>query len=205
MPRRVSTVAGVPRSSLSTRALEHLRRVVQVIHAQSVAIEGATGLTGPQFWALREVARARDGITLGELARRLALHKANAGRLADRLARKRLVTRETPPDDRRVVLVRVTAAGLRKSEIPVSAPPQADLVSRLERLPERDLESIEHALSRLVQLLGAESEDPGPLFESSAPADTVEGEGAAPAPRAARKPLSDQAARRGGPRRRPAR
>lgn len=167
MPRRVS-VPGVSQSSLSIRALEHLRRVVQVIHAQSVAIEGATGLTGPQFWALREVARARDGITVGELARRLALHKANAGRLAERLARKRLVTRETPPDDRRVVLVRITAAGLRKAEIPVSAPPQADLMARLEGLPARDLESIEDALSRLVKLLGAEGEEPNPLFESRA-------------------------------------
>lgn len=184
MPRRVSA----PTSSLSTRALEHLRRVVQVIHTQSVAIESATGLTGPQFWALREVARARDGITLGELARRLALHKANAGRLADRLARKRLVTRETPPDDRRVVLVRVTAAGLRKAETSVEAPPQADLMSRLDELPERDLASIERALARLVELLGAAGEEPGPLFEPGA---------------TARK--SPGAPRRGGPRRRPAR
>jgi MarR family transcriptional regulator, 2-MHQ and catechol-resistance regulon repressor len=186
MSRRVSTIRG-PKASLSSKALEHLRRVVQVIHAQSVAIESATGLTGPQFWALREVARARDGITLGELARRLALHKANAGRLADRLARKRLITRETPPDDRRVVLVRITAAGLCKSEIPVSAPPQADLLSRLEALPGRDLSAIEHALSRLVTLLGAEGEEAGPLFESRGRSE-----------RAHSTP-------RGGPRRRPAR
>jgi len=153
-------------SSLSSRALEHLRRIVQAIHTQSAAIEAATGLTGPQFWALREVARERDGITLSELARRLALHKANAGRLADRLASKRLLTRETPPTDRRVVLVRVTAAGLRQSELPVSAPPQAHLLSRLEDLPPREQRAIERSLGRLVELLGAGGEEVSPLFEA---------------------------------------
>src|SRR5688572_67458 len=117
MARRTS---GSSSADLSTKTLGHLRRIVQAIHTQSVVIEAATGLTGPQLWALREVARAKDGITLGELARRLALHKANAGRLADRLARKRLVTRETPPDDRRVVLVRATATGRKKAQASVS-------------------------------------------------------------------------------------
>lgn len=162
MPRAVS------KASLSVRALDHVRRVVQAIHGQSVAIEQATGLTGPQFWALREVARSKDGLSLGELAERLALHKANAGRLADRLATKRLVTRETPPDDRRVVLVRVTAAGLERAELPVTAPPQAHLLARLEALPARELASIEGALERLVELLGVEAAEAAPMFEDRA-------------------------------------
>lgn len=161
MPRR-GTVDPI---QLSVRTLEHLRRIVQAIHSQSVAIEAATGLTGPQFWALREVARARDGLTLGELARRLALHKANAGRLADRLARRRYITRETPPDDRRVVVVRATAAGLKKAEVHVAAPPQAHLLRTLEGLQRDELTRIEGALARLVQLLGAEDAEAGPLFE----------------------------------------
>jgi DNA-binding MarR family transcriptional regulator len=162
--RRTSPTA--TRSAVPARALDHLRRVVQAIHSQSVAIEGATGLTGPQFWALREVAAVKDGMTLGELARRLALHKANAGRLADRLATKRLITRETPPDDRRVVLVRATAAGVRRSELPVSAPPQADLLARLASLPAAEARSIERSLARLVELLGVEGGEAPPLFDA---------------------------------------
>ncbi len=161
-------MARASNAKLSVRALEHVRRVVQAIHGQSVAIEQATGLTGPQFWALREVARSKEGLSLGELAERLALHKANAGRLADRLATKRLVTRETPPDDRRVVLVRITAAGLERSKLPVDAPPQANLVSRLEALPAGELAAIEGALRHLVELLGVEAVEPGPLFEERA-------------------------------------
>jgi DNA-binding MarR family transcriptional regulator len=165
MPSRLTSPTPT-RGAVPARALEHLRRVVQAIHSQSAAIETATGLTGPQFWALREVARVKDGMTLGELARRLALHKANAGRLADRLATKRLITRETPPDDRRVVLVRATAAGLRRSELPVSAPPQADLLARLESLPRGEAEEIERSLARLVELLGVEAGEAPPLFEA---------------------------------------
>jgi len=131
-----------------------------------VAIEAATGLTGPQFWALREVAREEDGITLSELARRLALHRANAGRLADRLAGKQLLTRQASPSDRRVVVVRATAAGRRQSELPVSAPPQARLLSRLEDLPVGEQESIERSLGRLVELLEVEAGEAPPLFEA---------------------------------------
>lgn len=132
-----------------------------------MAIESATGLSGPQFWALKEVASAPDGLTLGELAERLALHKANAGRLADRLARRRLVTRTTPADDRRVVRVKVTAKGLERAELPISAPPQAHLLARLESLPPAELRALERSLARLVELLGADGEEPGPLFDDA--------------------------------------
>lgn len=152
----------------AARALDHVRRVVKAIHSHSVAIEVATGLSGPQFWALKEVAGVPDGLTLGELAERLALHKANAGRLADRLARRRLVRRETPAADRRVVRVKVTRRGLEKAELPVSAPPQADLLARLAELPASELQAIERALARLVELLGAAADEPGLMFDERA-------------------------------------
>lgn len=153
------------RAEVTARALEHLRRIVQALHEDAVAVEEATGLTAPQFWALREVVRAGDGITVGELARRLALHKANAGRLVERLARQRLVRRETPEDDRRVVIVRPTAAGLRRCQLPIPAPPQERLRARLERLPAAKRDELVRALERLVTLLGAEDLEPAPMFE----------------------------------------
>jgi DNA-binding MarR family transcriptional regulator len=162
MPRRTPRVTAVPASS---RALEHLRRIIQAIHSQSAVIEAATGLTGPQFWALREIARAEDGISLGDLAQRLALHKANAGRLAERLARKRLISRETPADDRRMVIVRATVTGRRKSALHVATPPQAVLLARLDELPAAELDAIEGALGRLVELLGVEGEEAAPMFD----------------------------------------
>jgi DNA-binding MarR family transcriptional regulator len=154
------------RAEVTTLALEHLRRIVQALHEDAVAISEATGLSAPQFWALREVVRADDdGLTLSELARRLALHKANAGRLVERLARQRLVRRETPADDRRVVIVRPTAAGVRRCQLPIPAPPQERLRARLERLSAAKRDELVRALERLVELLGAEALEPAPLFE----------------------------------------
>lgn len=146
-------------------ALEHLRRIVQALHEDAVAIEAATGLTGPQFWALREVVQASDGLTLTQLARRLALHKANAGRLVERLARQRLVRRDTTPDDRRVVIVRATAAGMRRCQLPIPAPPQERLRARLERATAAQRDGIVRALEQLSRFLGADELEPAPMFE----------------------------------------
>src|SRR5687767_1519070 len=117
----------------AARTLANVRRIVHAIHAQSTAIESTAGVTGAQLWVLRELARAEQGVlTLSEIAQKLALHRANAGRLVERLADKRLVKRETPAHDRRVVLVRLTKAGEARLRRPVAGPPQADLLARLE-------------------------------------------------------------------------
>jgi MarR family transcriptional regulator for hemolysin len=155
------------RADLTARSLGHLRRIIHAIHTRSAGIEAATGLTGPQLWALSEVVRAPEGVTLSELARRLALHKANAGRLVDRLVTKRLVRRETPPSDRRVVVVHATAAGRRRAHAAGQGPPQARLLSELEGLGRAELAGIEKALARLVALLGAEEVEGAPLFDQA--------------------------------------
>ncbi len=118
-----------PSADLPSAVLAHVRRIIHAIHAQSAAIESHVGLTGPQFWALREIATASDdGLSLGDIARRLALHPANAGRLVDRLAAKDLVTRAGDARDKRVVVVRATSAGKKLVLTPVGAPAQAGLL-----------------------------------------------------------------------------
>lgn len=153
----------------ASRVLGHLRRIIHAIHRQSAAIEASTGLTGPQLWALREIALSDEGVTLGDLARRLALHKANAGRLVDRLASRRLVTRGSVPGDGRSVLVRATSKGRRQAVAPVGGPLQADLLARLGDLPPAQVERIDRALVRLVLLVGAEGVEPLPLFDGERP------------------------------------
>jgi DNA-binding MarR family transcriptional regulator len=144
--------------------LVHLRKVFHALHARSAYVEAALGLTGPQFWALREVARSEGGVTLGQLARRLVLHPANAGRLVERLSGRRLVRRERSATDRRVVIVRATTMGRRLAERLTVVPPQADLLAELERLEPAKIEEIEQAVAQLVLLLGAEEVEPRSLF-----------------------------------------
>jgi DNA-binding MarR family transcriptional regulator len=169
-------------SEAAGSVLSNLRRIIHAIHAQSSAIESALGLTGPQLWALREIARDEAGVMLGEIARRLSVHRANAGRIVERLVAKGFVDCRTPDDDRRRVIVRATAAGRRCVSRKVAVPPQADLVTRVAQLLPRDVARIDRALSDLVKLLGAEEIEPTPLFE-----DTAEGSPAS-STRAKRRP-----------------
>lgn len=171
---RSRTAAGPARGA--PLVLTQLRQIVRAIQEQSASIEATVGLTGPQLWALREINGSPGGLSLGELAQRLVLHKANAGRLAERLGKRGLVHAERPASDRRVVLVRVTPEGRRIAERPVAGPPQASLLARLDRLPAKELADLRATLARLVQLLGAESVEPGPLFEDGATPGAAPGE-----------------------------
>jgi DNA-binding MarR family transcriptional regulator len=150
-------------------ALTNLRRIVHAIQAQSTRIESAVGLTGPQLWALREINGAVGGLPVGQIGRKLVLHKASAGRIVDKLATLGLVQTERPPNDLRVVLARITQKGRRLAETAVQGPAQADLVTRLERLPADEIEEISRMLERIVELLGAEAVEATPLFEDRAP------------------------------------
>lgn len=150
---------------VAARALAHLRRIVHAIHAQSARIESALGLTGPQLWALREVARSPEGISLGAIAERLALHKATAGRIVERLIARRLVRGGRPAWDRRIFLVVATPRGAKLARRAVANPAQADLLSKLERLDAARLRRLERALAGIVALIGAEDVAPEPLFE----------------------------------------
>lgn len=81
----------------------------------SEAAARAVGLTPRQHQALLGIKAASDGETtsMSQLADFLILRHNSTVGLIDRLEAARLVTRMTDPDDRRRVLVRLTAAGKR--------------------------------------------------------------------------------------------
>lgn len=73
----------------------------------------SVGLTPQQHQALLAIKGfpGRDSITIGELAERLQIRHHSAVGLADRLASQGLVAREQAPDDKRQVLLSLTARG----------------------------------------------------------------------------------------------
>jgi DNA-binding MarR family transcriptional regulator len=73
----------------------------------------AAGLTPQKHQALLAIKGypGRDCVTVGELAERLQIRHHSAVELVDRLSAESLVTRSTPPKDRRLVLVQLTRAG----------------------------------------------------------------------------------------------
>jgi DNA-binding MarR family transcriptional regulator len=70
-------------------------------------------VTLPRFDLLAQLDRTPDGMTLGELSRRMMVTNGNITGLVARLEEQGLVRRRTSPHDRRSQFVSLTAAGRR--------------------------------------------------------------------------------------------
>jgi DNA-binding MarR family transcriptional regulator len=110
------------------------------------------GVTGPQIWALRNIA-AHDKVAVGELAESMYLHISTVSGVIDRLEGQELVTRERNDDDRRVVHLRITPRGM---DILQKAPeaPRSKLLVGVQRLPDSDLMAMHRSVRQLTRILG---------------------------------------------------
>jgi DNA-binding MarR family transcriptional regulator len=70
-------------------------------------------ITLPRFDLLAQLERAPQGMTLGELSRRMMVSNGNITGLVDRLASQGLILRRPAPNDRRVQMVSLTPEGRR--------------------------------------------------------------------------------------------
>jgi DNA-binding MarR family transcriptional regulator len=95
-------------NSLAAEVEAVVRAVPEIVRAAQAPRGSATRELGvPQVRALIQLARA-DGMTMGELARRMGVSCAAATQIADQLVALGLMVRERPDWDRRVVVVRLT-------------------------------------------------------------------------------------------------
>ncbi len=138
--------------------INNLRRVFQVVNEQSKKIEFTTGLTGPQLWAVKVIAESGP-IRISDLAGKMFVHPATVVGIIDRLEDHGMVARVRSREDRRVVEVDLTDSG---RELVSKAPQVAQglLVSGLEDLSGKNLESIASGLNQLVKILGAQKLPP---------------------------------------------
>jgi DNA-binding MarR family transcriptional regulator len=144
--------------------VDNLRRIFQAVHVHSSRAKREAGLTGPQLWAIRVIAQSAP-LRVSELAGKMYLHPATVVGILDRLESAGLVARTRSRQDRRVVHVELTKAGL---ELVEKAPEVAQglLVSGLETLPLQRLNSISEGLADMVRLLGAQALPPKLLLSS---------------------------------------
>lgn len=112
--------------------------------------------TLPRFDLLAQLDRAPDGLTMGDLSRRLMVSNGNVTGLIDRLVSEGLVARHPAPGDRRAQLVRLTAAGKRAFDAmtPAHAGWIDDMLSGLDRA---DMTALFDLLARLKTSLTAEA------------------------------------------------
>jgi DNA-binding MarR family transcriptional regulator len=90
-----------------------------------------------------------------DLSRALGATPANVTGIVDRLEEKELVERTREDDDRRKVLLRLTAAGAEMAGS-LRGPMEDKLSRGLGALPPREIAQIRRALDSLIDLLGSE-------------------------------------------------
>lgn len=69
------------------------------------------GITLPRFDLMAQLEREPNGLTMGELSRRMMVTGGNVTTIVDQLEREQLVQRQESPGDRRAYAVHLTPAG----------------------------------------------------------------------------------------------
>lgn len=106
------------------------------------------GITLPRFDLLAQLDRAGEGLTMGELSRRLMVTNGNVTGLIDRLVGEGLVARTPAPHDRRAQVVRLTPAG--KQAFDSMIPKHQDFIAaRFQGLPRAELAELHRLLGKL--------------------------------------------------------
>lgn len=106
------------------------------------------GITLPKFDLLSQLDRAGEGLTMGELSRRLMVTNGNVTGLIDRLVAEGLVARQPAPHDRRAHLVRLTPAG--KQAFDAMIPKHQDFIAeRFDGLSRAELAELHRLLGKL--------------------------------------------------------
>lgn len=110
-------------------------------------------VTLPQFDLLSQLQREPDGLRLSDLSRRMMVTPGNLTGLVDRLVGDGQIAREQMPDDRRVVVVRMTAKG--QSDFARMAEAHQDWIAKLfAGLAPEDLALLTKELAALKKSVG---------------------------------------------------
>lgn len=136
------------RSDDVARILDALRQIVRELRLASRAAEQEVGVHGAQLYALRQLA---DGplTSLTELAERTHTDISSVSVVVSRLVEQGLVARQTASDDRRRLTLGLTARG--RAVVKRAPEPGASRVLRAaDRLNDREIRSLAHALSKLA-------------------------------------------------------
>lgn len=128
--------------------LVQFRLVVRSMRKHYQSVERQCGVTGAQLWAMAEI-QAAPRMTVGQLARDLAIHQSTASNIVADLERAGLVSRARPREDQRVVRLTLTAEGrrvMRRAPRPLRGALQEALMS----LPPARLAALNRDLGSLI-------------------------------------------------------
>jgi DNA-binding MarR family transcriptional regulator len=107
--------------------------------------------TLPRFDMLAQLdAAGDDGLTMGELSRRLMVTNGNLTGLTNRLVKEKLVTRSTVAHDRRTQRIRLTGSG-RKAWEKMAAGHRSWIEKMFNDMKDNEVENLYRLVGRLKQ------------------------------------------------------
>jgi DNA-binding MarR family transcriptional regulator len=103
-----------PFRSLEEEVVVNVIRTAEYVGSRGAEVFKRADLTPTQYNALRILRGAgEEGLSCREIGDRMVTKDSDVTRLLDRLERRGLISRERPAQNRRLVLTRITAEGLR--------------------------------------------------------------------------------------------
>lgn len=136
------------RGEAALEVLKAFRILVRAAQHHSQRVERLTGISGAQLWAIQEIADA-DGIRVGGLARRMALHQSTTSNILDGLEEKGLVRRTRSASDQRVVSLSLTDGG-RDLLARAPHPTRGVMPTALRSMSGDDLGALRSALNAVI-------------------------------------------------------
>ena len=102
--------------------------------------------TLPRFDFMSQLERHHDGLTMGELSRRMMVSGGNVSGIATQLVKEGLVDRSPMPENRRTFIVKLTAKG-RLAFAAMAAQHEEWIISMLGHLDEKDVQQLMQLLT----------------------------------------------------------
>jgi MarR family transcriptional regulator, 2-MHQ and catechol-resistance regulon repressor len=130
--------------------MRELVRAYQAFSAYSEAGIRKFDLTPAQFDVIATLGNT-NGLSMGEIGEKTLITKGTLTGVIDRLIQKQLVSRQTPSENRRTVIVQLTSAGQQVFE-QVFPAHIAYLKQQFEKLEPSELELLRVLLGRIRQL-----------------------------------------------------
>ena len=166
---RMTISTSPPGHQYDLRILRALRQITRSIALHSRQLAAVSNITAPQLMCLRAVI-ANGPLTATSISKEIHVSPSTVVGILDRLEDKGLIRRERGREDRRIVFVWPTDAGIAlASDAP--SPLQKHLADALNALPELEQATITLSLERIVALMAEGG--PHPVDALADPASSI--------------------------------